>query len=331
MTFLHPWALLPGFGAVPAVLWLCRWADGRRVADLRRFSAIAKMPEGTTDAPFLRYVLAFAAGLITVAAAQPVRNAGATPVARPAVDIVFLLDVSRSMFTRDRAQSRIEQARTAIGDVLDHAAEQRFGLVVFAGNGSVECPLTNDYGFLLAQLKKASRDSVTTGGTRTGDAIRFAARTAFDDASRNARELVLIGDGGDDDTSPESAAAELSRRGVRLVVAGVGDASAPGFVPASESDASPILFRGKPVTAKLDSEALQSICKAHAHCVYTTLPDTAFQAAVLDGSRNRPESGQALGPAGSTGSILALAAAVLLAGEYLLRASGVRFGRGRTQ
>jgi len=315
-TFLHSWAPLLAI-ALPALNWLYRHADRARAIQSRRFAFV-----GAAIAHRGRGILTCAVALTIVAIAQPVcsKRQHAPPNAAP--DVVFLLDVSRSMLTRDHGESRIQQARAAIGEMMTHAANesgnQRFGLVVFAGNASVECPLTNDYAFLREQLKAASRDSVTLGGTRMGDAIRFAARISFDDASRNARELVLIGDGGDDNSAPDTAAGELAKRGIRLAVVGVGDETDPGFVPNSEKDPTPILFRGKPVAPKLERAALERICKASQQCIYTALPDAAIDRILAPppGSQN----GQSrAGGASMAASCLALAAAGLLAWERRLQ------------
>jgi Ca-activated chloride channel family protein len=253
--------------------------------------------------------------LLAIAIAQPVRNGGPDQAHR-SPDIVFLLDVSRSMNTRDREQSRLDLARLAITAIVNRAADQRFGLVVFSGNASLECPLTNDYGFLHAQLRAVSRNSVTLGGTRVGDAIRFAARTAFDDASRNARELVLISDGGDAPGTSAKAAAELEKRGIRLVVAGVGDPGTKAYVPAEEGDSLPVFYRGHPVVAPLDAEALNNICHAAKNCAYADLASSSLTRVVED----RTALFAGAGTAGSiTASLLTLGAAALLAVEYIRR------------
>jgi len=192
--------------ALPGIYWLFQRGDRLRTEAVRRFSLRLTASAGTK---YTRYVVMTAFGLAAVAATQPVWPAAGKAEPGTGLDVVFLLDVSRSMFTRDGIESRIDQARAAIGDVTRHAADERIGLVVFAGNASVESPLSYDYEFLRSRLKTTSRDSVTVGGTRLGDAIRFAARTAFDDGSRNVRELVVVSDGGDDQSTPEAAAAEF--------------------------------------------------------------------------------------------------------------------------
>jgi Ca-activated chloride channel family protein len=308
--FVHPLGLLL-LAALPAWYWLSRFADARRAQALRRFREAA-----SARAKRWRYLIPTGLLLLAIAIAQPVGKGGRDQAHR-LPDVVFLLDVSRSMNTRDHEQSRLDLARLAITAIVDRAADQRFGLVVFSGNASLECPLTNDYSFLRAQLRAVSRSSVTLGGTREGDAIRFAARTAFDDASRNARELVLISDGGDATGTPTKAATELEKRGIRLIVAGVGDPATKAYVPAGEGDSLPVFYRGHPVVAPLDAEALNNICRAAKNCAYADLASSSLTRAVED----RTALFAGAGAAGSitASSLLTLAAALLLAGEYIRR------------
>ena len=310
MTLVHPWALVLLL-ALPACVWLLDWADKQRWEARRRFALRPGVASRANAA-----LLLTAMALTIVAIAQPMGR-DQTGASKSAGDIVFLLDVSRSMATRDGVESRLAQARAAIAEVMRRAADQRFALVVFAGNASIECPLTNDYAFLRDQLKLASRESATLGGTRIGDALRFAAQSAFDDASRNTRELVLIGDGGDDGSSPVSAAEELDQHGVRLVVIGVGEPSNPGYVPVSETDQAPYLYRGKPIRTALDSTTLKKICAGSPGCRYARLGEGAVDQTVLESKSIVSRMGT--GAASMAGSLLALSAAGLLAWDCVSR------------
>jgi len=313
--FVHPSGLLLLL-ALPGWYWLLRFADAQRAKAMKQFPGAATPRADRWSDRRWRHLITAALLLLALAIAEPVRN-GERDQARGAPDVVFLLDVSRSMNTRDHEQSRLDLARSAITAIINRAADQRFGLVVFSGNASLECPLTNDLSFLRAQLRAVSRNSVTVGGTRMGDALRFAARTAFDDASHNARELVLISDGGDEAGTPVKAASELEKRGVRLVVAGVGDPATRAFVPAGEGDSLPVFYQGHPVVAPLDARALNDLCRAARHCAYTDLASGNLAHLVED--RTALFAGAGNGEAMTVSSLLTLASALLLAGEYVRR------------
>ncbi len=164
-------------------------------------------------------------------------------------------------------------------------------------------------------MKAASRESVTAGGTQIAEAILLAARSAFDDASRNTRELVLISDGGEGDPNAATAMAELAQRGIRLLVVGVGDEKQAKVVPTSENDPTPLQYQGKVVTTRLDREALRKICDAGSHCAYTTIPDDTIARTILDSRSLFARAGQGTAPMIAT--ILWLAAAALLVWESL--------------
>jgi len=205
-----------------------------------------------------------AAMALALAMARPVWRPEGPPVAAKRTgDVVFLLDVSRSMLADDAAPNRLALAKRIAADLAAQLKGERVALVTFAGNAALQCPLTLDYAYFRERLDTASMDSVTRGGTRLGDAIGFAARTAFDDVERSNKSLVLLTDGGDQESSPDAAAAEAWQRGIRLLATGIGDEQAGALVPNSETDRTPLLYRGRPVVTRMDAPALRAIAAAN--------------------------------------------------------------------
>jgi Ca-activated chloride channel family protein len=145
-------------------------------------------------------------------------------------NVIFLLDVSRSMLATDVAPNRLDRAKLWIDDLVSELRGDRFGLVAFAGTATVVSPLTADRGFFRMALAEVSPDSVARGGTNIGDAIRkttellvpaVAERTASGSAPV-LHDLVLITDGEDQESLPVEAAQAAARRGVRVIALGVG-------------------------------------------------------------------------------------------------------------
>jgi Ca-activated chloride channel family protein len=122
-----------------------------------------------------------ALGAITFGMTRPGWNPKTKTVERRGRDVVFLLDVSKSMLAEDLAPSRLERAKLAIKDCVERLEGDRVGLVVFAGTSSVKCPLTLDYGFFRLMLEDVTTDSIARGGTLIGDALRGVLDTVFDD------------------------------------------------------------------------------------------------------------------------------------------------------
>jgi Ca-activated chloride channel family protein len=252
--FAHPLAL-PLLLLAPLLYFLHRYGDRRRRIAFSRWSTAPAPPP-----PSLRRVLQAAAIVaIALALADPTsRRTGPTAAPHGSADIVFLLDVSRSMLAADVAPSRLARAKGIIREIAAQDRGNRVALLVFAGGQSVECPLTVDHAFFAEALDNASPDSVPRGGTRIGDAIHFAVERVFDDVQRDRRTIVVLSDGEDHESSPVAAAADAARAKVHIVTIGIGE-DAGAVVPVSATDTSPFLYRGEPVRSRLDAGTLRAI------------------------------------------------------------------------
>ncbi|HPS52057.1 MAG TPA: VWA domain-containing protein, partial [Phycisphaerae bacterium] len=119
-------------------------------------------------------------------------------VQQKGVDIMFVLDVSRSMLAEDVTPNRLMRAEEYIGDMLDDMKGDRAGLVVFAGSEKLLVPLTGNYSEIKMALQEAGPQSVVRGGTALGDAIRVSARS-FLDKTPDYKAIVVFSDGEDMD------------------------------------------------------------------------------------------------------------------------------------
>jgi Ca-activated chloride channel family protein len=148
------------------------------------------------------------------------------------IDVMILLDVSRSMLARDIAPNRLERAKVSIrDDLLPALGGDRVGLVTFAGVPSLSCPLTNDYGFFRLALDDVSTKSTARGGTLIGDAIRLAERS-FDEAEDTSKLVLLITDGEDQESFPVEAARNLwKERKIPIVAVAMGDEREGARIP----------------------------------------------------------------------------------------------------
>ena len=127
-------------------------------------------------------------------------------VMRRGIDVMVLLDVSRSMLARDIAPNRLERAKISIrDDLLPALGGDRIGLITFAGVSTIKCPLTHDYGFFRLALADVNTGSSPRGGTLIGDAIRKA-KDAFHDSLDTYKVVILITDGEDHESYPIEAA-----------------------------------------------------------------------------------------------------------------------------
>ncbi len=185
-------------------------------------------------------------------------------VVRRGIDVLVLLDVSRSMLARDIAPSRLERARLSIADdLLPALGGDRIGLIAFAGMPSVTCPLTSDYGFLRLALDDVSPRSAPVGGTLIGDAIRKAADT-LDDKLDTHQVILLITDGEDHESFPVEAARKLwNERQIPIVAIGLGDPREGARIPVASGTGETYLeYKGETVRSVANFSQLREIAAA---------------------------------------------------------------------
>jgi Ca-activated chloride channel family protein len=259
----HPYMLL-WLAAVPALVVAFAWGDRRRASAGPRFSSSAASQVNSARRRWKRICILAAGVTLILALSKPVGKGSTQPLDAKSGDVVFLLDVSRSMLSADVLPTRLARAKAVIAGLTQQMQDQRLALVAFAGVPSVQCPLTIDEAFFQVMLEHTSPESVARGGTRIGDAIQFSLVSVFDDVARGRKQLVIVTDGGDQDSDPIIAAQSAKTHGVELLVIGVGDETTGALVPVSDSDRTPVLYRGAPVRTRLEPGVLQSVALAGA-------------------------------------------------------------------
>lgn len=195
---------------------------------------------------------------------RPAWNPIPETVERRGRDVVFLLDVSKSMLAEDLAPNRLERAKLAIRDCVERLQGDRVALVAFAGTSAIKCPLTLDYGFFQLMLDDISTDSISRGGTMIGDSIRKVLSDVFDDQAKEYKDIILITDGEDHDSFPVDAAKAAGDKGIRLIAIGLGDENEGKRIPITKEDGqkSFLKYNGQEVWSKLDADALRKMVNA---------------------------------------------------------------------
>jgi len=278
MRFAEPallWALL----AVPAValggLWLLRW---RRRA-VRAFGDPDTLDRlSTGPGPERRggrlILLLVAATALPLAMARPQWGRRLEEVRRRGIDLVLVMDISRSMLAQDLRPSRLEQAKEAMGDLIDRLPDDRIGLVAFAGSAQVFCPLTLDHAAARVFLDILDPTMIQEPGTALGDAIRMAL-SLFDPGERKYKVMVLITDGEDQETEPLKAAEEAAEAGVIVFAVGVGTQSGEP-IPLKDDSGEVVDYvrdqAGQIVTSRLNSVLLEEIARSSGGSFYLATP-----------------------------------------------------------
>jgi Ca-activated chloride channel family protein len=254
---------------VPALALIFVWAGAQRKRALRAFidSELIERVKLTASPQHRRWKAALvlcAFALIAMALARPAWNPKPQTVERRGRDVVFVIDVSRSMLAEDLAPNRLKRAKIAVMDLVDRLAGDRVALIAFAGTAVLKCPLTLDYGFFAMMLDGLEPSSVARGGTMIGDAIRKALDEAYDDQERKYKDIILITDGEDHDSFPVEAAEEASQRGVRIIAIGLGDERQGRRIPVTDEQGRRtfLTYRGREVWSRLDAETLRRMVNA---------------------------------------------------------------------
>jgi Ca-activated chloride channel family protein len=135
-------------------------------------------------------------------------------------DVLFVLDVSRSMLAVDASPTRLARAKAEIDNLVKELDGDNVGLVVFAGRAVEMCALTMDYAYFSSVLATVDTTSAGRGGTKIGQAIKAGVQSF--PANDGAKLIVLITDGDDQDQYTQDAAKAARDAGVKIVAIGIG-------------------------------------------------------------------------------------------------------------
>lgn len=136
------------------------------------------------------------------------------------IDVVFAVDVSRSMLAQDIKPDRLERSKFAILDFIQNLRGDRVGLVAFAGSAFLQCPLTVDYHAFRQSVEALSPDVIPVGGTDLAGAITEA-EAAFGQ-NDNYKLIILVTDGEDLEGRGLAVAKKAAERNVIIYTVGVG-------------------------------------------------------------------------------------------------------------
>jgi Ca-activated chloride channel homolog len=225
MSFAAPhflWLLLVLPPGLVVFFW---WAMRKRQALIAQFIA-ARLLSGliagvSPQRQRFRFACIIAAvSLVIVALARPQWGFTWQEVKQQGVDIVLAIDTSKSMLAQDIAPNRLARAKLAALDLMHLAKSDRLGLVAFAGNAFLQCPLTIDDAAFSQSVDSLDVNTIPQGGTALAEAIETAL-TAYKEGE-NHKVLVLMTDGEDHDSNAVEAAKKAHEAGLRIYTIGIG-------------------------------------------------------------------------------------------------------------
>lgn len=272
MDFAHPhfaepqWLWLAALGPVALALLHLYAARGRR-RQMARFAAPEILPALTrSHSParraFKQALLLIAVALSGLAMARPQWGETAELAFAQGEDILFVLDCSRSMLAEDVRPSRLARARLAILDFVQQHGRGRVGLVAFAGQAFLQCPLTFDYDAFREALMAVDERTIPVPGTDIGRALDEGA--AAMEKNERHKILVLVTDGEDLEAGGIARAKQLAQKGVVIFTLGVGTpAGSPIQIPRPGGGTDFLRdSQGAVVVSRLDEATLKAIAEA---------------------------------------------------------------------
>lgn len=240
------------------VLWWKKRTQ-KKFADLELLEQLA--PNSSVFKSTLKLlILSLGIAFLVLALVNPKMGSKLKTVKREGVDIVFALDVSRSMLAEDIAPNRLEKAKQVISKIIDNLGSDRVGVIIYAGNSYPLLPITTDHAAANMFLQNASPDLVSSQGTTINEALELA-KTYYNNDEQTNRFLVIISDGEDHQEETKQMAQNLSNDGVKVYTIGVGTEKG-GPIPLRESG-DLVGYKkdrkGETVITKRNAEVLQNI------------------------------------------------------------------------
>ncbi|WP_044400876.1 VWA domain-containing protein [Lacinutrix sp. Hel_I_90] len=220
-------------------------------------------PNRSLFKPVLKIViLCLAFACLVIALVNPKNGSKLETVKREGVDIVFAVDVSKSMLAEDIAPNRLEKSKQLVTQIINNLASDRVGIIAYAGKAFPQLPITTDYASAKMFLSNMNTDMLSSQGTAINEAIELA-KTYYDDDEQTNRVLIIISDGEDHSEVSARIAEEASEEGIRIFTIGVGDVNG-GPIPIKRNGV--ILNykkdnEGETVITRLDEETLKTIAK----------------------------------------------------------------------
>jgi len=290
-AWFYALALVPLGG----VIWW--WGVGKSAQSLHLFvsSGISRrlVARGLSQRRKVRLAAILgAAMLLIISLARPQYGVKPVMVKQAGIDLMILIDTSRSMAARDVKPSRMERARLEMGKLIHEMEGNRMGLIAFAGASFVECPLTLDSRAVHMFLDTIKVGLIPAPGTDIGGAIADTVK-AFKTSKAKTRAVILITDGENLTGEVEDAADDAREAGLNIYPIGIGsEAGAP--IPEVGADGRITGYKtdenGETVMSRLDTETLRTIAQTTGGELYTSQGESLDLSGLFDILKSREKT-----------------------------------------
>jgi len=234
----------------------------RQFGDLELLKKLS--PERSFFKPILKIsILLLALACFIIALVNPKMGTKIETVKREGIDIVFAVDVSKSMLAEDVAPNRLDKSKQLVSQLINQMGNDRIGIIAYSGSAFPVLPITTDYSVAKMFLQSMNPSMISAQGTSLDEAINMASTKFFDKNDKTNKLLILISDGEDHSENAEDAADEAIKAGLKIITIGVGtEKGGPiplkrnGIVESFQKDQN-----GETVVTKRNAEILSKIGK----------------------------------------------------------------------
>lgn len=228
-------------------------------SDLELFKKLS--PEKSTFKPVLKIVvLSLAFACLVIALVNPKMGTKMETVKRQGIDIVFAVDISKSMLAEDIAPNRLEKTKQLVSQIINELGNDRVGIVGYAGSAYPVLPMTTDYGIAKMYLQSMNTDMVSSQGTAINDALKLS--VDYFDIKETSKLIILVSDGEDHGVGADEAIAMAKDKNVRIFSIGMGTEKG-AMIPIKDNRGNIISYKkdqnGDNVITKMYPETLKSI------------------------------------------------------------------------
>ena len=214
-------ALVPILVALFLYVQMWKKKKQKEFADLNLLSKLS--PEKSTFKPILKTTtLCLAISCIVIALVNPKMGTKIETIKRQGIDIVFAVDISKSMLAEDVAPSRLEKSKQLVSQLINQLGSDKIGIIAYSGTAFPVLPMTSDYGVAKMFMQQMNPGYISSQGTSIDEAIVLADEKYFNKKDKITKLLVIISDGEDHSDNAVSAADQAKTNGIKIVTIGVG-------------------------------------------------------------------------------------------------------------
>ena len=205
-------------------LWIIKWkSNTQKFISIKMIEYLS--PNRSRLKIFFKFLLLILSlSFLIIGLINPKMGTELETVKREGVDLVFAIDVSKSMLAEDIAPNRIEKAKRLVSAIINNLVGDRIGIIAYANQAIPQLPITTDYNAGKMFLQSLNTEMLSSQGTALNSALDLSS-SYFNDEDQTNRVVFLISDGEDHSEEAEIASIRASDRGIKVFTFGIGTES----------------------------------------------------------------------------------------------------------